>query len=1503
MIFRFLMTSILSMCLLAACGGPQPLANKAGNSAQPVATKASFTPTWRSGDAEALAAGPKEKVTFSLNIGKKDSFSTQAVYPEDLKYVRLGLVGEGLSQALNNDPVNGDAYVPLVNGTASLSISAVPLAPGKLRIVTVLGFDANKQPLPAFIGKGLYRSQNGQANVSVQISRQGLLTGLIIEEMLNHYIQNADALNLSTIQSMVDSLTGFNTATQTFTSDPLSFNYPAIANMLVNQPTATLAQLFNASYSPPGNVNVSFATPQSGAFGEAITLVVNDPSSLPLTINAGSNSPQNRSFQVTPGSWTLTAKKANGTIIGTTTVFVTGSGQVTIGTNPMVLAGIAQQPVITGLSGGGQAGSSLTITGGGFDTTAANNLVKFGNVTATVTAATTTSLSVTVPEGLVGLQAVTVTVGGQTSNVANFSLPPSITGLSAVNGKIGSSVTLTGVNFDPNGANDVVKFGSVTATVTAASETSLTVTVPAETSGTQNITVTIGSQTSAGTFGFDIVPTLSALSPSSGGSGTSVVLTGTGFDAVTPANNLVKFGSASATVTAATATSLTVTVPVLTLGTSYPVSVTVGSQTSSEAQNFSVKPGIVSLSSTSGLVGNSLTITGTNFDAEATNNTVNFGSTQATVTSASATSLTVTVPTVTAGNYNLTVTVAGQTSQPSSFNILPSVTSLSAANGFAGDTVIISGSGFDTIATNNTVKFGTVPATITAASATSLTVTVPAIPGGTPKVTVSVGGQTSAEDRPFTLQVSASSLSVTSGSIGSSVTITGRSFDPTAANNTVKFGSVSASITDATATSLTVLVPNGVWAAPNVTVKVGDQTSPETLPFAIVPSVTSISPTSGGGGSTATITGAGFDPVTPGNNTVNFGSTPATVLSALAGSLTVQVPNLPFGAHAISVTVNGQTSTGNVSFAVTPGISALTPSSGIGGSSLTITGTSFDPQAANNTVTVGGVPATVTDASNTSLTVIVPMMVAGSYDVKVTVAGQPSAAATFILQPSVSALSTSSGLVGDTVTLTGTGFDGSTSANNIVKFGNVTATVTSASTSSLTAVVPEGSSGNAVVNVTVGGISSVNPPVFAVRPMLSALSAQVGDSGDSLTLTGTGFDSFTPANNLVKFDGVQAQVNTATPTSLTVIVPNLSLGAHTVNVTVGGLSSSQSLAYTTSNMSVTGLSPSAGKIGSTVTVQGGGFDPVPANNIVKFGEVEAVVTAANATGLTVLVPDMSPGAVPVTVTTAGITKGGFNFGIQPGINSLSATIGKVGNSLTITGTGFDAVPTNNIVKIGNGTATVTSASPTSLTVTVPNGSSGDAPVSVTVNSQTGTAANSYTVIPTISALSGTLGNVGSTLTIDGTGFDSVTPTNNLVKLGISDTTVISATPTKLTVAIAGIGGPQSLSVTVGSQTNAESFSFTIGVTMSSLSPASAAIGSSITINGTGFDYQTAANNIVTFRSTNGPLLTAQATVTSATNSSLTVIVPAGANTNGNQLQVKVTVGGQVNPETRIFTVQ
>lgn len=141
-------------------------------------------------------------------------------------------------------------------------------------------------------------------------------------------------------------------------------------------------------------------------------------------------------------------------------------------------------------------------------------------------------------------------------------------------------------------------------------------------------------------------PSISSFFPLSGGEGASVVIAGSNFDPI-PAGNIVAFNGVNALVTASSATSITATVP--TGATTGPIEVTIGCNTINSGENFTVGviilPAITSFTPISGPIGTSVTITGTNFSPTPANNIVYFGATRATVTAATSTQLTVTVPT------------------------------------------------------------------------------------------------------------------------------------------------------------------------------------------------------------------------------------------------------------------------------------------------------------------------------------------------------------------------------------------------------------------------------------------------------------------------------------------------------------------------------------------------------------------------------------------------------------------------------------------------------------------------------------------------------------------------------------------------------------------------------------------------------------------------------------------------------------------------------------------
>lgn len=178
---------------------------------------------------------------------------------------------------------------------------------------------------------------------------------------------------------------------------------------------------------------------------------------------------------------------------------------------------------------------------------------------------------------------------------------------------------------------------------------------------------------------------------------------------------------------------------------------------------------------------------------------------------------------------------------------VPSVTSFTPTSGVAGDTVTITGLNFSAVTTNNTVTFNGATATVTAATTTQLTVTVPS-GVSTGKIAVTVNGQTGTSSSDFTVTTTTSTGSPTitsftsSGSEGSTIVITGTNFSTTAASNTVTIGGVVATVVSATATQLVVTVPSGATSGV-ITVTVGGVTATSSGTFTVTTASTSCSAT------------------------------------------------------------------------------------------------------------------------------------------------------------------------------------------------------------------------------------------------------------------------------------------------------------------------------------------------------------------------------------------------------------------------------------------------------------------------------------------------------------------------------------------------------------------------------------------------------------------------------------------------------------------------------------
>jgi hypothetical protein len=474
----------------------------------------------------------------------------------------------------------------------------------------------------------------------------------------------------------------------------------------------------------------------------------------------------------------------------------------------------------------------------------------------------------------------------------------------------------------------------------------------------------------------------------------------------------------------------------------------------------------------------------------------------------------------------------------------------------------------------------------------------------------------------------------------------------------------------------------------------GNYDSLITVPLPVAPpSISSLSPNIGGVGTPVTVAGTNFG-TTQVTSTIKFNGITATPTSWSATSIVVPVPT---GATtgSVVVAVTGQTSN-SVAFSVTSRIDSLTPNSGPVGTAVAISGTTFGATQGTSTLTFNGSPATPSSWSATSILAAVP---AGSTTgpVVVTTAGQPSNGVTFTV--------TDTGAIGGVITRssdgapingafveavqggvvkasTTTAANGSYSVSNVevgtydvrasaagyqTRMHNgvvVNTNTTTAVNESLDAATP--SDINYVYDELgrlVAVISSAETVVHrydAVGNLLSISrgnSSQVsiieftpngGSTGAEVTIYGTAF-SATASQNAVTFNGVAANVSSATTTQIvTDVPPGATTGPITVTAPAGAATSGTSFIVGESGApTITVFSPTIGAAGTSVTITGTNFESNLFNNRVDFNLSLSSITSATNTTITTKVP---LGAVSGRIgvgTPAGTAVSSADFFVAP----------------------------------------------------------------------------------------------------------------------------------------------------------------------------------------------------------------------------------------------------------------
>jgi hypothetical protein len=361
-------------------------------------------------------------------------------------------------------------------------------------------------------------------------------------------------------------------------------------------------------------------------------------------------------------------------------------------------------------------------------------------------------------------------------------VPPQVDSFNPTGGAAsgGTKVTITGGGFI---GVQKVTFGGVEAThLTILSDTQLTVDSPAapDSNATIEVVTAGGKATAAGPYSY--YPEIDTVSPNAGPLDGGITVTVTGL-ALGNASNFEFFstaGIAAATGVKCSSKSCTMLAPAHAAGTVDIIADTPwgygNSQPNSKDKFTYQAPAITSFNPMVGPTTGGLLITINGVGLQTGKTTVSFGGSSGTkVSCVGSTLCTVFCPAHAAGNVPLTVTVAGATSAPAAsqfrFDQFPTLTGISPSSGAAGSTVIITGTGFSTIAGETTFLFsGTAASGVSCASSSARSATrpvqgpsqpgqmqctaiVPPPPAGFVSksyVTVTVNGDTSLKSLDFT---------------------------------------------------------------------------------------------------------------------------------------------------------------------------------------------------------------------------------------------------------------------------------------------------------------------------------------------------------------------------------------------------------------------------------------------------------------------------------------------------------------------------------------------------------------------------------------------------------------------------------------------------------------------------------------------------------------------------------------------------------------------------------
>ncbi len=539
------------------------------------------------------------------------------------------------------------------------------------------------------------------------------------------------------------------------------------------------------------------------------------------------------------------------------------------------------------------------------------------------------------------------------------------------------------------------------------------------------------------------------------------------------------------------------------------------------------------------------------------------------------------------------------------------------------------------------------------------------------------------------------------GNIGTNVYIDGTYFGSSQGSSIVTFNGVPASISSWTDTQIATSVPSGATSGPLV-VTVGG-TASNALNFTVLNTVTvtGVSPASAAPGTSITITGTNlgdsYDSIA-----VTFSNQAGSLVTVNAAnanesSVTVTVPaSAPVGTGNVSVQVNGYSgATTPFSVIPYPTVTSLTPSSGVAGGNVVVSGAEFGSSQGSSMVYFNGVPAaSILGWADGAITAVPPTNVTrGPITVVEGGITSNSNVVFTVTGPALGSMSPPAGAPGAVIKISGSNLQvsGATTqiffngvAGQIVPNGNGIPII---SPSGFSAYVPDNAT-TGPVTIVIGGATS-NGLNFTVEqaPTVSDISPNNGQAGAwPITITGSGFGATMSTSTVKFYDTVPAQIISWSDTEIQALAPQ-GIATGPISVTVAGLTGFGPSFYVTSPTLLTdslgnqttynfginggawGLASSTGSGCSTCTVRGNILESTDINGNVTshtddLGRITSYTYTSN-NDVASVSQQLNPSS-PVTISYTYNSFGEVLAATDPLGNVTTNTYDATGNLLTVT---------------------------------------------------------------------------------------------------------------------------------------------------------------------------------------------------------------------------------------------